>query len=355
MQAVTDTKRPMRRRAPRRAGADGNPQLQAILDTAVEGIIVIDQRGTIKTFNRAAAKMFGYELADVLGRNVKLLMPEPFSGEHDRYITRYLKTGRAKIIGIGREAVGLRRDGTTFPVDLAISEFKHEGQRNFTGIVRDISNRKRLEKEILDVSEREQRRIKLDLHDGLCQELAGIALLAKTMHHRIQAGEKVTGGMAAEVVVLLQNAVKHARALSRGLQPVDAVPNGLLTALRHLAADTADIFSIRCHFHCSRPVEVLDSEAATHVYRIAQECVRYAIQYGRARTIDIDLKHTRGGIELSVSHDAAKSLPLDIFRGDMVREMIHHRARVIGGRIVVRARKGGGVRVTCQIPGIKAA
>ena len=119
--APADTKRPARRHAQQRAGVDGHPQLQAILDTAVEGIVVIDERGTIKTFNRAAARMFGYELADVLGRNVKLLMPEPFSGEHDRYITRYLRTGRAKIIGIGREAVGLRRDGTTFPVELAIT------------------------------------------------------------------------------------------------------------------------------------------------------------------------------------------------------------------------------------------
>lgn len=187
-------------------------QLQAILDTAIEGIIVIDEHGVITTFNRAAAKMFGYDLDEVLGCNVSMLMPHSTGGEHDQFIAGYLQTGQAKIIGNGREVVGLRKDGSTFPIELAVSEVSHDGRRSFTGIVRDISNRKRLEKAILDVSEREQRRIGKELHDGLCQELAGIAFLVKTMHHQLQAGEEVTEQAAADVAALLQQSVKHARA-----------------------------------------------------------------------------------------------------------------------------------------------
>jgi PAS domain S-box-containing protein len=109
------------------AAQNGNGQLQAILDTAVEGIIVIDDRGTIKTFNRAATKMFGYEPNEVLGKNVGILMPQPVRGKHDQYISRHLRTGIAKIIGVGREVVGLRKDGTTFPIDLAVGESHHHG------------------------------------------------------------------------------------------------------------------------------------------------------------------------------------------------------------------------------------
>lgn len=118
---------------------------QAILDNVVDGIITIDERGEIASMNRAAERIFGYPVAEVLGRNVNMLMPEPYHGEHDGYLQNYLSTGVARIIGIGREVVGLRRDGSCFPMDLAVSEIQHGGQRLFAGIVRDIGERKRVE------------------------------------------------------------------------------------------------------------------------------------------------------------------------------------------------------------------
>jgi PAS domain S-box-containing protein len=336
------------------AARPGDGQLQAILDTAIEGIIVIDDRGLIQTFNRAAAKMFGYKASEVIGQNVSMLMPQPFHGEHDRYISNYVQTGRPRIIGIGREVPGLRKDGTTFPIELAVSEVRHNGRRGFTGIFRDISNRKRLEKAILDVSEREQRRIGRDLHDGLCQELAGTAFLVKTMHHRLLAGEPVSEQAAADVAVLLQEAVKHARALARGLQPVDLLPAGLSAALAHLATDNADMHEVRCTFRCPQPVEIADPTAATHLYRIAQECVRDAIHHAHAKAVTIRLARRNGHIELSVSDDAKRPSKIEIFGGTMVSEMIHHRARMISGRITIHRRPRAGVSVTCHMPAIKA-
>lgn len=122
--------------------------MRSILATAVDGVITINGRGTIFSFNRAAETMFGYAEAEVLGRNVNCLMPSPYAGEHDDYIANFLRTGDAKIIGIGREVVGLRKDGSTFPMDLAVSQVEIEGEIVFAGIVRDITERKLSEAEL---------------------------------------------------------------------------------------------------------------------------------------------------------------------------------------------------------------
>jgi PAS domain S-box-containing protein len=132
---------------------DGEARFRAIFETAVDGIITIDERGTVTSFNPAARRIFGYAPEEVIGRNVKLLMPEPYRGEHDGYLRNYLTTGVKKIIGIGREVVGLRKDGTRFPVDLAVSEMVIGGARAFTGIVRDISDRKRVEQDLAKQAE----------------------------------------------------------------------------------------------------------------------------------------------------------------------------------------------------------
>lgn len=122
---------------------------KAILETTVDAIITIDNQGIVQTFNSAAEKIFGYRAEEVIGNNVKMLMPEPYRNEHDGYIGRYLKTGVPKIIGIGRQVIGLRKDGTEFPMDLAVSEVSLKDKRLFAGIVRDITERKRLEEQLV--------------------------------------------------------------------------------------------------------------------------------------------------------------------------------------------------------------
>lgn len=121
---------------------------KAILDTIVDGVITISDRGLIETVNPAAEKIFGYKLDELAGKNVSMLMPNPYRAEHDQYLNNYLSTGEKKIIGIGREVTGLRKNGSTFPLELAISEMEVNGQRMFTGIVRDISERKETEDQL---------------------------------------------------------------------------------------------------------------------------------------------------------------------------------------------------------------
>ncbi|MBI2226788.1 MAG: PAS domain S-box protein, partial [Betaproteobacteria bacterium] len=123
-------------------------RMRSIVNHVIDGIITIDEHGAVESFNPAAEKLFGYPRAEVIGRNVKLLMPEPYHSEHDGYLANYRETGHAKIIGIGREVLGRRKDGSTFPMELAVSEFHAGTRRFFTGIVRDITDRKQLEQEL---------------------------------------------------------------------------------------------------------------------------------------------------------------------------------------------------------------
>ena len=124
-------------------------RLRSVVDNMVDGITTIDDRGIVQSFNAAAENIFGYTAAEVIGENVKMLMPEPYQAEHDTYMANHLNTGEKKIIGIGREIVGRRKDGEVFPVDLAVSEFHIDGQRFFSGIIRDVSERKRLEAQLI--------------------------------------------------------------------------------------------------------------------------------------------------------------------------------------------------------------
>lgn len=139
---VTDATERKRAEAELQAGTN---RLRALVDTIVDGIIVIDATGRIQTFNPAAQVLFGYAPDEACGQNIKLLMPQPYAHEHDGYLHGFLSTGRKKVIGIGREVSGRRKDGSVFPMELAVSEMEINGERMFTGIVRDISARKEVE------------------------------------------------------------------------------------------------------------------------------------------------------------------------------------------------------------------
>ncbi|MFL6579127.1 MAG: PAS domain S-box protein, partial [Burkholderiales bacterium] len=133
---------------------DAEERMRSVVNHVIDGIITIDEVGTVTTFNPAAERIFLYQSNQVIGQNVKMLMPEPYHGEHDGYISNYKNTGKAKIIGTGREVTGQRSDKSTFPMELAISEFRLGNKRYFTGIVRDITGRKQAESELRQAEER---------------------------------------------------------------------------------------------------------------------------------------------------------------------------------------------------------
>jgi PAS domain S-box-containing protein len=134
-----------KRKEAEQALVESEARSNAVLNHAIEGIITIDEQGTIHSLNPAAEEIFGYKQSEVLKTNIKFLMPEPFQTEHDQYLKNYLETGVSKIIGIGREVIGLRKDGSTFPMDLGVTEMRMGESRMFTGIVRDITERRNAE------------------------------------------------------------------------------------------------------------------------------------------------------------------------------------------------------------------
>ena len=127
--------------------------LRSILETVPDAMIVIDHRGIVQSFSKAAERLFGYTPAEVHGQNVKMLMPSPYRGQHDGYLKRYLTTGERRIIGIGRVVVGLRKDGSTFPMELSVGEVRQDGHRLFTGFVRDLTERQQTERRLQELQD----------------------------------------------------------------------------------------------------------------------------------------------------------------------------------------------------------
>jgi PAS domain S-box-containing protein len=348
------SKHTLRSQAQRRQAAsalrDSAERLRAILETAVEGIITIDERGIIESFNLAAERIFGYKAKEVIGRNVSVLMPSPYREQHDTYIGNYLRTGHAKIIGTGREIVARRKNGTVFPMDLSVSEVRLADRRLFTGFIRDITERKRLEKEILEISEREQRRIGHDLHDGLCQHLAGIELMSQVLEQKLARHSKAAAARAGDIAKNVREAISHTRLLARGLSPVTLESEGLMSALQELALSTEKIFRVTCRFDCNPPVLVEDYPAAMHLFRLAQEAVSNAIKHGKAKRILIRLKEEWGRMTLSVI-DNGSGFPTPIPKSKgMGLQIMQSRAGMIGGTLTIERNAVGGTSVTVAAP-----
>jgi PAS domain S-box-containing protein len=334
---------------------DSEERLRAILDTAVEGIITIDERGRIESVNPAAEKTFGWKESEIVGKNVSVLMPSPYKQQHDDYIANYLRTGHAKIIGIGREVVGQRKDGGLFPMDLAVSEVRLANRRLFAGFVRDITDRKRLEQEILEISDRERQRLGQDLHDGLCQHLAGIELMSQVLEQKLTPKSKADAARVADIAKHVREAISQTRSLARGLFPVTLESEGLKSALEELAVNTEKIFGINCRLVSRGEMKITDLAAATHLYRIAQEAVSNAFKHGKAKDVTIELDCEPDRISLHVrdngvgfSRGAAKNKGMGL-------RIMRYRAGMLGGTLSVEPNGNGGTSVVCSVPtvGIK--
>ncbi|MEF8817901.1 MAG: PAS domain S-box protein [Salinibacter sp.] len=340
----------LRHKQVRQAQRESAAKAQAILETTVDGIITIDPDGLIESFNPAAEDIFGYEAEEVLGENVKVLMPSPYREEHDEYLRSYHETGHRRIIGIGREVRGRRKDGSTFPMDLAVSEVELGDRTLFTGIVRDVSERRRLEKEILEVSEEERRRIGQDLHDGLGQMLTGIGLLSQDVTRQLEEEHHERADDMAEITNHIKEADQYARDLSHGLIPVDVEANGLAEALRRLSQNAVRMFDVACSFREIDTVLVHNNTVATHLYRIVQEAVSNAVRHGEADDIKVILAEGDEQIRLQVRDDGT-GFDTDAADGSgMGVNIMNHRARIIGGTLEVSSQLGDGTVVTCTVP-----
>ena len=233
-------------------------RFEALMRAIVDAIVVIDSKGAIREFNEAAIGMFGYKPAEVIGKNVSILMPEPYRSAHDRYINNYLETGKAKIIGIGREVQGLRKDGSVFPIELAVGEVAGESEPQFVGIIRDISARKAAELEARDQRERLAHVTRLstmgEMAAGIAHEvnqpLTAIATYANAGERMLAAHEPDLPGIAKVLDKLSAQAVRAGEVIRR-LRSFVKKREGQyeLVCANELAHETTQLAEVDSHHH----------------------------------------------------------------------------------------------------------
>jgi len=327
---------------------DTGARLRGIVDTAVDGIITIDEKGIVETMNPSAERIFGYSANEVIGRNVSMLMPEPFHSEHDGYLEHYRKTGERRIIGIGREVRGRRKDGTEFPMDLAVSAASVGQRRIFTGLVRDITQRRLLEQEILEISDHEQRRIGSDLHDDLCQRLAGIRFSCDALRNSLtKIPPEGVEERVEKIGARVSDAIDRTRMLARGLSPVALESNGLVSALQELADGVKELFGVDYTFESKGKIVVEDPMTATHLYRITQEAINNALKHGRPSRLLVSLKKVGDKVSLTID-DNGSGFSIDGSQSQgMGLRTIAYRADLIGADLQVKSKPGRGTRIIC--------
>lgn len=208
---------------------------------------------------------------------------------------------------------------------------------------------RRLEQEILDISDDERRRIGQDLHDGLGQHLTGVAFLSKALEQRLINQSSPETEQATQIVKLVSQSIGQTRALARGLAPIGLEDGGLPAALNQLAATTTSVFGMECACACSETSDVEDIAQAIHLYRIAQEAVNNAVRHAQATRIDIALMGSNGNVILQIE-DNGTGINRAEGREGMGLQIMSFRARMIGGSLAIGRRETGGTSVTCTVP-----
>ncbi len=212
----------------------------------------------------------------------------------------------------------------------------------------EMAQRQRLEREILEISEREQCRLGQDLHDGLGQELAGIALLGDVHAKKLLAEAHPLAAAAAKIATYTRTTIDSARRLAKGFYPIELERYGLLLALKGLAVQTSQRLGIYCELRQSGDAPCLEPSAEIHVYRIVQECIGNAVKHGRPRRISID-SEAHPAMHLFAVTDDGVGFDHATVPSGMGLNLMHYRARVIGAEIAVETPAQGGCRITCQL------
>jgi signal transduction histidine kinase len=215
---------------------------------------------------------------------------------------------------------------------------------------REMSERERLEKEILEVSEREQRRIGRDLHDSLCQHFTGTALACRVLEEKLAARSLPEALQMENIVNLVEDGIGMARSLARGISPVEMEVEGLVAAFQVLATNISKLANVRCVFENDSPVLIRDAATATHLYRITQEAVTNAMRHGKAGRIDISLTNRNGEIMLSIEDDGVGLPDSWGTSPGLGTRIMAHRASMIGGRFSIEPNATGGTLVRCSVP-----
>ena len=358
-------------------------KFRSVTDTAMDAIVTADAAGLVIYFNRSAERVFGYPNKVILGKPVSVLFPDLFrrNGHAGSSSVEFLRAFGGRTV----ESWGRHKDGGEFPIELSFAEWRAQDQPFLTAIIRDVTARKKAaqelqdnalqlqtaqerliaimrtleseieerkmaEKQILEISGREQRRMGEDLHDGLGQALTGIAFMSKTLSNKLAARGLAEGKDANKIADLVNEAIRKTRELARGFYPVELETTGLLSALHELTCREAELFNVSCSFEGPGELEFKDPNRATQVYRIAQEAIENAVQHGRAKHIHVNLSKVREEFVLTVRDDGVGLPKVPSKKGGMGLQLMKYRAGMIKGSFDIRRHSGGGTIMRCVFP-----
>jgi PAS domain S-box-containing protein len=319
----------------------------------VEGVpdyamVMLDANGAIVGWNPGAARIFGYTHEEAMGRSASTFYPaeDATRGQPAADLLDAAQLGRCE-----SEGWRVRHDGSRFWANVITSALRDDSGslRSFAQITRDVSELRSLEKEVLEISEREQMRIGHDLHDGIGQELTGVAFLTQNLRERLAQKGLGEESQAGRIALLINRALEQTRKLARGFSPVELGPQGLETALRDLAMKVQSSMQRTCAVACREPVEVADDATALHLFRIAQEAVNNAVRHSTGKQIRIELD-TIGATTTLAIHDNGAGMPAPKSRGKgMGVSVMQYRARMIGGSLELKS-SSAGTSVICRCP-----
>jgi PAS domain S-box-containing protein len=280
---------------------------------------------------------------EMIGRTDTELFPAEEADRLTQIKARVLVTGTGLRQEISRAA------GQKHIYDLTVEPVRDPGGpiTGITGAAMEITARKRLEQEILQIGEMEQRRMGQDLHDGICQKLTGIELKCQTLAEILEKKARPQAAQAEAIAGHVRDVLSQIRSLARGLSPFILESEGLISAFRELAASTEKLFNVQCSFKSEGAALLFDKAVATHLYRIAQEAVTNAIKHGRASAIEIKLSNTNGKALLAVKDNGVGFKQSPSSSAGMGLRTMQYRAGIIGAALLVQSQAEGGTRVLC--------
>jgi len=325
--------------------ADLKERYVDLFENANDMVFTHDHSGKITSINKAGERLLQRERASVVGKNLLDFMPAEQQADARQWL-KHVVTG-ADVPAT--EWDFLNATGQRIKLEISsrlIEQERRDGE--VEGMGRDITARRRLERELLEVSNREQRRIGHDLHDGVCQQLAGIAYLVDILGDKLQKKSEPESADAEKIGGLINEATMQARAVARGLFPVRLEENGLVSALEELADTAASRFKINCRFSCQQPPARVNNETALHLYYIAQEATLNAARHGKATQVLISLEPAGNRFKLRVQDDGCGFELTDTSSAGMGIRIMRYRAKVIGATLDLQSAPEHGTLVACE-------
>src|SRR4051812_18920255 len=330
--------------------AESEARTRAILEAALECIVTMDDSGNVVEFNPAAERTFGYRREDVIGREMaELIVPPRLRELHRRGIARYLATGNAVVLNRRIEIVGMRRDGSEFPVELAITRIPLPGRPVFTGYLRDITERKQSELDlrasrarIVKAGDEERRRLERNLHDGAQQRLVALSLSLRLVRARMDAGADDAAALLDECVAELLGATSELRELARGIHPAILSDRGLDAALKAVAARAPVPVEVT-----STVEERLPGPVEAAAYFVVAESLTNVARYAEATRASVALEHDGAKLTVEVSDDGVGGAAAAV--GSGLRGLAD-RLATLDGTLAVISPPGEGTIVRAEIP-----